>query len=92
MEEKDTWNLEKLSLEGDFQVCNIKKALIGLAAVAQWIEHGLRIKGLLVQFPVRAHAWVVGQVPSRGIMRDSHTLIFLSLSFSFTSPLSKNKK
>ena len=34
--------------------------------VAQWIEHGLQALGSLVQFPVRAHAWVVGQVPSRG--------------------------
>ena len=26
---------------------------------------GLQIKGSPVQFPVRAHAWVAGQVPSR---------------------------
>ena len=26
----------------------------------------LRTTGSLVQFPVRAHAWVVGQVPSGG--------------------------
>ena len=25
-----------------------------------------RTKGSLVQFPVRAHAWVAGQIPSRG--------------------------
>ena len=36
---------------------------------------------------VRAHAWVVGQVPSRGRRRGNHTLMFLSL----LSPLSKNK-
>ena len=51
----------------------------------------LRTKGTLVQFPVRAHAWVAGQVPSRGYVRGNHTLMFLSLSFSLPSPLSKNK-
>ena len=58
-----------------------------LAGVAQWIEHDLQTKGSPVQFPVRAHAWLAGQVPSGGCMRGNHTLIFLSLS----SPLSKNK-
>ena len=53
-----------------------------LAAVAQWIERGLQTKGLPVQFPVRSHAWVAGQVSSGGHMRDNHTLIFLPLSFS----------
>ena len=48
---------------------------------------GLRSKGSLVQFPVGAHAWVAGQVPSRGRARSNHTLMFLSLP----SPISKNK-
>ena len=48
-------------------------------------------KGSLVQFPVGAHAWVVGQVPGGGCRRGNHTLMFLSLSFSLPSPLSKNK-
>ena len=47
----------------------------------------LRTKGSLVQFPIRAHAWIVGPVPCRGCMRGNHTLMFLSLS----PPLSKNK-
>ena len=64
--------------------------ILALAAVAQWIERGLRTKESLVQFPVRAHAWVVGQVPSREYARGNHTLMFLSFS-SFPSPLSKNK-
>ena len=50
----------------------------------------LQIKGLPVRFPVRAHVWVAGQVPSRGCMRGNHTLMFLFLSFSFLS-LSKDK-
>ena len=66
-------------------------SVINLAGVAQWIERGLQTKGLPVPFSVRAHAWVVGQVPSRGHVRGNHILMFLSLSFSFPSPLSKNK-
>ena len=52
---------------------------------------GLQTKGLPVQFPVRAHAWVAGQVPSGGHAAGNHTLMFLSLSFSHPSPLYKNK-
>ena len=55
------------------------------------LSAGLRTKGSPVQFPVRAHAWVVGQDLSRGHSRDNHTLMFLSLSFSFPSPVSKYK-
>ena len=55
------------------------------------LSAGLRTKELLVQFPVRAHAWIVDQVPSGGLVRGNHTLMFLSLSFSLPSPLSKNK-
>ena len=65
-----------------------KLFLIALAGVAQWIERaGLRTKGSPVRFPVRAHAWVAGQVPSRGCVRGNHTMMFLSLSFSLPSPL-----
>ena len=69
----------------------VKKEFYALAGVAQWIERGLRIKGSPVQFPVRAHAWVADQVPGGGHVRGNHTLMFLSLSFSFLSPFSKNK-
>ena len=55
------------------------------------LRAGLWMKGLLVQFPVRTHDWVVGQVPSRGCARSNHTLMFLSLFFSLPSPQSKNK-
>ena len=41
--------------------------------------------------PVRAHAWVASQVPSRGRTRGNHTLMSLSLSFSLPSLLSKSK-
>ena len=53
---------------------------------------GLRSKGSLVRFPVRAHTWVVVQVLSGGHVRGNHTLMFLSLSSSLPSPLSKNKE
>ena len=55
------------------------------------LSAGLGTKGLTARFPVRAHAWVAGQVPSLGHARDKHTLMFLSLSFFFLSHLSKNK-
>ena len=48
------------------------------------LSAGLRTKQWQVRFPVRAHAWVAGQVPSRGHARDNHTLMFLSL-FPFPS-------
>ena len=46
--------------------CNFTlKVLWAVLGVAQWIEHGLRTM-LPIRFPVRAHASVVGQVPSGG--------------------------
>ena len=65
--------------------------MLFLAGIAQWIEPRLRTRESLVRFPVRAHAWVVGQVPSGGHVKGNHTLMFLSLSFSLPSPLSKNE-
>ena len=56
------------------------------------LSDGLPTKGSLVRFPVWAQAWVAGQDPSHGgHMRGKHTLMFLSLSFSLPSPLSKHK-
>ena len=55
------------------------------------LSAGLKTKGSPVQFPIRAHAWVAGQAPNRGNARGNHALIFLSLSLSLSSPLSKNK-
>ena len=48
------------------------------------LSEGLITKRSPVRFPVRAHAWVAGQVPSRGHMRGNHMLMFLCLK--------KNKK
>ena len=62
-----------------------------LAGVAQWIECKPVNQRATGSIPFRAHAWVVGQVPSRGHARGNHTLMFLSFSFSLPPPLSKNK-
>ena len=55
------------------------------------LSAGLQTKVSLVRFPVRAHAGVVGQVPSGGRLRGNHTLMLLSLSFFLSSLLSRNK-
>ena len=62
-----------------------------LAGEVQWIEHRVENQRVVIQFPVRAHAWVAGQVPSKGCVRGNHTLMFLSLSF-FLPALSKINK
>ena len=56
------------------------------------LSAGLHTKGLPVRFPIQAHAWVVGYVPSRGRTRGNRTLTFLSLSFSLLSPSIKINK
>ena len=69
---------------------------VGIIVHCPWLlwfsglRAGLQTKRLLVWFLVRAHAWVVAQVPSRGHTRGNHTLMFLSL-FPLPSPLSKKK-
>ena len=60
---------------------------VALAGVAQWIECqpvNQRVAGLI---PSQGTCLRVGQVPSGGRKRGSHTLMFLSLPY----PLSKNK-
>ena len=67
-------------------VFSYKDFIAALAGVAQWLNTGLPTKGSPVLVPARAHAWVASQVPSRGRVRDNHTLMFLS-PFSLPSPL-----
>ena len=52
-----------------------KLLFIALIGVAQWIENWPVNQRVAIQFPVRAHAWVSGQVPSRGRYKRNHTLI-----------------
>ena len=66
----------------------MKKALAG---VAQWIECrpvNQRVAGWI---PSQGTCLGCGLGPSGGHLTGNHTLIFLSLSFSFPSPVSKNK-
>ena len=70
---------------------NINHATMPWLVWLSGLRAALRTKGSLVRFPVRAQAWVVGQVPSRGHSRENHALMFLFLSFSFLFPLSKNE-
>ena len=77
-----------------WQTQNYSQTKSSLKPWLEWLSGlstGLQSKGSLVRFPVRAHAWVVGQIPSREHMRGNHTLMFLSLSFSLPSPLKVNK-
>ena len=67
-----------------FETKQNKKKISGLSA-------GLQTKGSPVPFPVRAHAWVVGQVPSRGALGGATTHQRFSSSLSPSLPLSKNK-
>ena len=55
------------------------------------LSAGLPTKRSLVRFLVRAHVWVAGQVACRGHVRRNHILMFLSLSLSLPSLLSKDK-
>ena len=60
----------------------IKKKILMTLPRLVWLSGlstGVGTKGLPVRFPVRAHAWVMGQVPSWGRKRGNHTLRFLSL-------------
>ena len=64
-------------------------------AVAQWIEHHLRTKRLLVQFRSGYMLGLWGLVPNWGHAKGTQWMLFshmfLSFSFSLPSPLSKNK-
>ena len=56
------------------------------------LSAGLRTKGSPVQLPVRAHAWVAGQVPSRGAQEaTTHWCFTPLLSPSLPLSLEMNK-
>ena len=56
-----------------------------LAGAAQWTAWRPVNQKVLGSISVRAHSWVVGQVPSRGRGRGNHTLMFLPHSSSLRS-------
>ena len=78
-----------VSKKSQFKKCRTRPWLVWLSRLSA----SLRTKGLQVRFPVRSHAWVVGQVPSWGCMRVNR-LMYLShidvslLSLSPSPPLS----
>ena len=80
------------------QICHFKwSPRDGPARVAQWIEIWHAKQRVASSIPRLGHLWavyvcVVGQVPSSRRVRSNHTLLFLSFSFSFPSPLSKINK
>ena len=77
--------------EGNAMPCRVQGYTgWALAAVAQWIEQGPANQRSPVQFPVRAHGWVAGQVPSQGCRRGNKH-IDVPLPLSLPSPLSRNK-
>ena len=55
----------------DFYPLHVKNELKGkkraLTGVAQCFSAGLRTKGSLVRFPVKAQAWVASQAPVGGV-------------------------
>ena len=71
----------------------LKYTNMALTGVAQWIgcHPANQNVQFLFQFPVRAHAWVEGQVPSWEHVRSNHTLMFLFLSPSLPLSLEINK-
>ena len=83
---------QNVYLDLEFRCPWYEKEFTALAGVLSGLRAGLWSKWSPVWFPVRAHAWVAGQVPRRGHGRGNHTLMFLSISFSLPSPLSKKIK
>ena len=57
---------------------SVKKGTMSCLVWLSGLIASLQTEGSLVQFPVRAHAWVVGQVPIWGCAGGSQ-LMFLSL-------------
>ena len=64
--------------------CHLLPWLVWLSG----LSIGLQTKGSSVQFPVRAHAWVAGQVPREGHVIGNHTYRCFSPSLSPSLPLS----
>ena len=60
--------------------------IVALAGVAQWTEHQLVTKRLLVQFPIRAHGWVAGKVPGMGGVRGNPISLTHRCFSPFLSP------
>ena len=51
------------------------------------LSTGLQTKRSLIQFPVSAHAWVMGQVPSWGHVRDNQLMYLSHMYIDISLPL-----
>ena len=69
-----------------------KNSYLALAGIAQWMKRRPVKQRIAGSTPSQSTFLVVGQVPSRRSTRDNHTLMFLSLPFSFLSPSLKINK
>ena len=69
-------------LYNQFLQINIKTNYTSWLVWLSGLSAGLQTKVSQVRFPVRAHAWAVGQDPRRCCMIGNNPLIFLSLSLS----------
>ena len=76
--------------KSNIKVLTKKLAVAGMAQCTECQPANQKVRSP-VRFPVRAHVWAVGQVPSRRHGRENCTLMVLSLSFSFPFPFTKNK-
>ena len=74
-----------------YNLLNNKIQYSALAGVAQWIEHQPANQSVTGLIPSQGTCLGCRPGPSWGCTRGKHTLMFLSLSFSLPSPLSKNK-
>ena len=83
---KSKWNNKLMFLSLSSQSIN-KLGGPWLVWLSGWVL-ACKSKGCQFDSQSRAHAWVVGLVPSRGCARGNHTLMFLSLS---PFPSLKNK-
>ena len=70
------WPQEVLcpSLEWQLDLGYKETQILALAGVAQWIEHPTAKQNVASLIPVRAHAWVSGQVPGWGCVRGNQSM------------------
>ena len=78
---------------GEGETCKecVKNYKLALADVAQWIEGKSANQRVTGSTPSQGTCLGGRPCPQSGHVRGKHRLMFLSLSFSFPSPLSKNK-
>ena len=77
-----TKKFKKREREAHTQIKCQKRKILKNGSQLVWLSGltpGLQTKVLLLRFLIRAHAWVVGLVPSRGFWRSNHALVSFPL-------------